>query len=63
MKSNYKPISELVDRVDVRNTDGKIDILIGLSIDKCFIRSVANTIGTDLTKYKFCLLYTAKHNK
>lgn len=52
MKSNYKPISELVDRVDVRNTDGKIDILIGLSIDKCFIRSVANTIGTDLTKYK-----------
>lgn len=52
MKSNYKPISELVDRVDVRNTDRKIDILIGLSIDKCFIRSVANTIGTDLTKYK-----------
>lgn len=52
MKSNYKPISELVDRVDVRNTDGKLDILIGLSIDKCFIRSVANTIGTDLTKYK-----------
>ena len=52
MKSNYKPIDELVDRIDVRNTDGKIDILIGLSIDKCFIRSVANTIGTDLTKYK-----------
>lgn len=52
MKSNYKPISELVERIDLRNTDGKIDILIGLSIDKCFIRSVANTNGTDLTKYK-----------
>lgn len=52
MRSNYKAIGELVERVDVRNTDGSIDTLIGLSIEKCFIRSVANTIGTDLTKYK-----------
>lgn len=52
MGLNYKSINELVDRVDVRNTDGKIDTLIGLSIDKCFIPSVANTVGTDLTKYK-----------
>lgn len=52
MKSNYKAIGELVERVDIRNTDGSIDTLIGLSIEKCFIRSVANTIGTDLTKYK-----------
>lgn len=52
MRSNCKAIGELVERVDIRNTDGSIDTLIGLSIEKCFIRSVANTIGTDLTKYK-----------
>ena len=52
MRSNYKAIGELVERVDIRNTDGSIDTLIGLSIEKCFIRSVAKTIGTDLTKYK-----------
>lgn len=52
MRSNYKAIGELVERVDIRNTDGRIGTLIGLSIEKCFIRSVANTIGTDLTKYK-----------
>lgn len=52
MKSNYKPLEELVERVDERNTDGTINELIGVSIDKCFIKSVANTNGTDLTKYK-----------
>ena len=52
MKSNYKPIGELVERIDERNIDGKVTTLVGVSIDKCFIKSVANTIGTDLTKYK-----------
>ena len=52
MKLNYKPIGELVERIDERNTDGRITTLVGVSIDKCFIKSVANTIGTDLTKYK-----------
>lgn len=52
MKSSYKPISELVERIDIRNSDGNAAILMGLSIDKCFIRSVANTVGTDLKKYK-----------
>lgn len=52
MRSNYKTIGEIVERVDIRNDDGSVETLIGLSIEKCFIRSVANTIGTDLTKYK-----------
>ena len=52
MKLNYKPIGELVERIDERNTDGSVSTLVGVSIDKCFIKSVANTIGTDLTKYK-----------
>ena len=48
----YKSIEELVERVDERNIDSKINNLIGVSIDKCFIKSVANTNGTDLSKYK-----------
>jgi len=48
----HKSIDELVIRVDERNIDESISELIGVSIDKCFIPSVANTIGTDLTKYK-----------
>ena len=48
----YKTIEELVDKIDERNTDGSISELIGVSIDKCFIKSVANTNGTDLSKYK-----------
>ena len=52
MKSNYIPIGQLVEKVDERNIDGTVTNLVGVSIDKCFIKSVANTIGTDLTKYK-----------
>lgn len=48
----YKTIEELVKKVDERNTDNKISELIGVSIDKCFIKSVANTNGTDISKYK-----------
>ena len=52
MKSNYRALSELIEKVDERNADGAITELIGVSIDKCFIKSVANTNGTDLSKYK-----------
>ena len=48
----YRTIDELVEKVDERNTENKISELIGVSIDKCFIKSVANTNGTDLSKYK-----------
>ena len=48
----HKAIDELVIKVDERNSDSKISELIGVSIDKCFIKSVANTNGTDLSKYK-----------
>ena len=33
MKSSYKPISELVERIDIRNSDGDAAILMGLSMD------------------------------
>ena len=57
MKSNYKTIDELVERIDQRNIDGSVANLIGVSIDKKFIPSVANVIGTDLTKYKIIERY------
>lgn len=57
MKSNYKAIGELVERIDERNRDGSITTLIGVSIDKKFIPSVANVFGTDLTNYKVIRKY------
>lgn len=48
----YRRIGDLVDLIDERNKDEKVNTLIGVSIDKCFIKSVANTIGTDLSKYQ-----------
>lgn len=39
MKSNYKALYELVERIDERNSDGSVTDLLGVSIDKCFIKS------------------------
>jgi len=52
MESSYKRIGDYIQQVDVRNSDSSITELIGVSISKNFMESVANTIGTDLSKYK-----------
>ena len=52
MSVNYKKLGEIVKLIDERNKDEKVQTLIGVSIEKCFIKSVANTIGTDLSKYQ-----------
>jgi len=52
MKSNYKPIGEYIRLVDERNVGLKVTTLLGLSISKEFIPSVANTIGSDMENYK-----------
>lgn len=52
MKSNYKQLGQFIRQVDVRNTDGKEDNLLGVSVQKKFIPSIANTVGTDFRKYK-----------
>ncbi len=52
MKSNYKRLGDYIQQVDVRNRDLAVTELVGLTIDKAFIPSVANTIGTDLSNYK-----------
>ncbi len=52
MKSNYKPIGKHIRLVDERNKGLQIQQLLGLSISKQFIPSVANIIGTDMENYK-----------
>lgn len=51
-KSNYKRLGDYIRLVDVRNRDLAVDNLVGLTIEKAFIPSVANTIGTNLSNYK-----------
>lgn len=52
MKSTYKRLGDYIRQVDVRNRDLAVDKLLGLSIAKQFIPSIANTIGTDMSNYK-----------
>ena len=52
MRSNYKQLGQYIRQVDVRNVEGKEDNLLGVSVQKAFIPSIANTVGTDFTKYK-----------
>ena len=52
MKTEYRKLGEYIRLVDVRNTDLKVNHLLGVSVEKCFIESIANTIGTDFSKYK-----------
>jgi type I restriction enzyme S subunit len=52
MKSNYKRIGEHIRLVDERNKGLQVKQLLGLSISKQFIPSVANIIGTDMENYK-----------
>ncbi|MBR6079218.1 MAG: restriction endonuclease subunit S [Treponema sp.] len=52
MSANYKKLGDYIQPVDVRNSDLKVSHLLGLSIEKCFIESIANTIGTDFRPYK-----------
>lgn len=52
MKLNYKQLRELVDNFDRRNKYLETSEVLGISIDKEFMPSVANTIGTDLSNYK-----------
>ena len=52
MRSNYEALGEFIRQVDIRNTAGKEDNLLGVSVQKQFIPLIANTVGTDFTKYK-----------
>lgn len=51
-KTNYKRLGDYIREVDVRNRDLKVKELLGVSVSKEFIPSIANTIGTDMSSYK-----------
>jgi len=52
MMKNYKRIGDYIQLVDERNKGLQVKQLLGLSISKQFIPSVANIIGTDMENYK-----------
>ncbi len=52
MKLNYEPLSKHIQLVDYRNSGEVTSTVLGISIDKEFMPSVANVIGTDLSRYK-----------
>ncbi|GHV82673.1 hypothetical protein AGMMS50212_00130 [Spirochaetia bacterium] len=51
----YETLGEHLRLADTRNVDMTVDRLLGISIDKYFMPSVANIIGTDLSNYK-CII-------
>ena len=52
METTYHRLGDYIRPVDVRNRDLTVTDLLGLSIEKKFIPSIANTIGTDMSTYK-----------
>jgi len=52
MRSTYKPLGNYIREVNNRDIKLEVDLLLGVSIQKKFIPSIANTIGTDMSTYK-----------
>ena len=52
MKEGYRLLGDFIQPVDERNKELKVDYLLGVSISKQFIPSIANIVGTDLSNYK-----------
>ncbi len=48
----YELLGRYIRLKDTRNTEAVTDRVLGINIDKYFMPSVANVIGTDLSKYK-----------
>lgn len=52
MKNEIHRLGDYIREVDVRNKDLKVTNLLGVNLNKQFFPSIANIIGTDLSKYK-----------
>ncbi len=52
MKSNYSELGKYIREVNERNSDLAITNLLGVSMEKTFIQSVANLNGVDMSVYK-----------
>jgi len=50
--TTYQRLGDYIREVNVRNRDLKVTNLLGLSVSKEFMPSIANTIGTDMSTYK-----------
>ena len=49
---NYQRLGDHIREVNIRNRDLRVNNLLGLSVSKEFMPSIANTIGTDMSSYK-----------
>ena len=52
MRLNYKKLGNYIVQTNKKNDYGEVQNLLGVSNNKYFIKSIANTIGTDMRKYK-----------
>ncbi|WP_034691191.1 restriction endonuclease subunit S [Kaistella palustris] len=52
MKSGYKRLGNYIRLLDERNRDLEVKTLLGVSIRKMLIPSIANVVGTDMSTYK-----------
>ena len=52
MRTDYKVLGDYIQLADQRNKDLSVTNLLGVSIEKRFIPSIANIVGTDLSNYK-----------
>ena len=50
--TTYQRLGDYIREVNVRNRELKVTNLLGVSISKEFMSSIANTIGTDMSTYK-----------
>ena len=53
--NEYKRLGDYIREVNVRNRDLKVTEPMGININKHFMPSVANVIGTDLSNYKIVI--------
>ena len=58
MSVDYRKLGDIVELIDERNKSLESSEVLGISIDKEFMPSVANTIGTDLSNYKLLRMNT-----
>lgn len=53
---NYQRLGDYIRDVNARNRDLKVTKPMGININKHFMPSVANAIGTDLSTYKLVVV-------
>jgi len=52
MRSNFKRLGNYIEELSIKNIDLTVETLLGVSMRKVLIPSIANIIGSDMSKYK-----------